>query len=469
MKLLEYIKGNRRGREAQRIEQEAMRDPLLGDAIEGFDKVSGDHDEALERLSRRIAERAGADGDGGGGRAVVRTDLADRRRRRIRNWSVAAGAVVLVAATTGTLFWVMNQDPFGEQTVAHETHRKGPADYETPISLPSAVMSEEETAHMETPEPDKEVKAKTVVRQQQPMPADFINIVPNEQIDETADVDFPDYSQDFAVDLPVMTEETVEDIPIYEAGQKAREERAAAAKLSDSAEDRSLTAKLAGRVAGVNTVDAENMPDSLRGKIRIRGTRNAQPANKVLGQVVDAATGQPLPGATVVKEGSKEGAVTGDRGIFVLPETTADDNLIANYLGYETQTVAADTSGMMLIAMAPSRLAMDEVVVVGYGTQKKSSRTGSVMGGIEKAAPAVDTTTTPIFRNYLAEERTRLAENGLTGSAVIEFEIDKNGRPRNIKVAESTSREAAQQARDIVRNGPDWVLRFGKKRITIVF
>jgi hypothetical protein len=54
MNLLSYIQGNRKGKEAHRIEKEAMRDPFLADAIEGFDTVKADHTQRISHIRRRI-------------------------------------------------------------------------------------------------------------------------------------------------------------------------------------------------------------------------------------------------------------------------------------------------------------------------------------------------------------------------------------------------------------------------------
>ena len=54
MQLKKYIKGNRRGKEANRLEREAMNDPFLQDALDGFDAVPGNHAEIIERLSLKV-------------------------------------------------------------------------------------------------------------------------------------------------------------------------------------------------------------------------------------------------------------------------------------------------------------------------------------------------------------------------------------------------------------------------------
>ena len=55
MNLLSYIQGNRKGKEAHRIEKEAMRDPFLADALEGFDTVKADHIERISHLRSHIS------------------------------------------------------------------------------------------------------------------------------------------------------------------------------------------------------------------------------------------------------------------------------------------------------------------------------------------------------------------------------------------------------------------------------
>ena len=55
MKLKDYIQGKRHGKEANRLEREAMNDPFLNDAIDGFDSVEGDHLSVIAELEKQIA------------------------------------------------------------------------------------------------------------------------------------------------------------------------------------------------------------------------------------------------------------------------------------------------------------------------------------------------------------------------------------------------------------------------------
>ncbi|MDR0510846.1 MAG: TonB family protein [Rikenellaceae bacterium] len=113
--LLEYIRSDRRGPKAHRIELEAMGDALLHSAIEGLDAVDGDHEQAIERLRQRIGERVATVS----GRAVAeqrgyvttgRSRAPRPLRRRVARWSFAAG-LLLCVATAGLLLYLRDETP----------------------------------------------------------------------------------------------------------------------------------------------------------------------------------------------------------------------------------------------------------------------------------------------------------------------------------------------------------------------
>lgn len=102
----------------------------------------------------------------------------------------------------------------------------------------------------------------------------------------------------------------------------------------------------------------------------------AQQAGVCKGIVKDSA-GEPLIGASVVVKGSKMGTVTGIDGDFALNKVNKGDVLVISYLGYNA--VEVKWNGQPLnVTMNSDAQALDELVVVGYGVQKKSSMTASV-------------------------------------------------------------------------------------------
>lgn len=105
-------------------------------------------------------------------------------------------------------------------------------------------------------------------------------------------------------------------------------------------------------------------------------THVVQQAETVKGTVLDS-NGEPIIGATVIVKGnSKIGSITDLDGNFTL-NVNPGTEIEISYIGYKTQTLKA-TAGNMKVTLAEDDKTLNEVVVVGYGVQKKSDVTGSV-------------------------------------------------------------------------------------------
>ena len=96
---------------------------------------------------------------------------------------------------------------------------------------------------------------------------------------------------------------------------------------------------------------------------------------KVSGTVLSQEDGQPIIGAAVKVDGTSTGMLTDVNGRFSLTLPEGKKSLTISYLGYETKTVQAKNG--MRVFLKTDAAALDEVVVVAYGTTKKSSFTGS--------------------------------------------------------------------------------------------
>lgn len=98
---------------------------------------------------------------------------------------------------------------------------------------------------------------------------------------------------------------------------------------------------------------------------------------KVQGKVVDAM-GEPVIGASILEKGTTNGVITGIDGDFILNVTSSKSVIVVSFVGYETiELPATDTKLQNLVLKEDAEL-LDEVVVVGYGVQKKATLTGSV-------------------------------------------------------------------------------------------
>lgn len=96
----------------------------------------------------------------------------------------------------------------------------------------------------------------------------------------------------------------------------------------------------------------------------------------ITGKVVDE-TGASLPGATVKIKGTDKAVVTDVNGTYSITAATGS-TLVFSYVGYATQEITVGESNVIDVAMSPEVTEMSEVVVIGYGVQKKSLVTGAI-------------------------------------------------------------------------------------------
>jgi len=98
---------------------------------------------------------------------------------------------------------------------------------------------------------------------------------------------------------------------------------------------------------------------------------------KVTGKVVDA-TGEPIIGASVLVKGTSTGTVTDFDGNFTIANVPQNATLVFSYVGYRTQNIAVSGKSAIDVTLEEDKQLLDEVVVVGYGVQRKSDVTGAL-------------------------------------------------------------------------------------------
>jgi TonB-linked SusC/RagA family outer membrane protein len=101
-------------------------------------------------------------------------------------------------------------------------------------------------------------------------------------------------------------------------------------------------------------------------------------AQQVGGTVTDASSGETLPGVNVLVEGTTTGTSTNADGRYELNVPSLQDTLIFTYIGYQRAEVSISGQGNLNVQLQPEAIMGEEMVVVGYGTQKKSDLTGSI-------------------------------------------------------------------------------------------
>ncbi|MGQ7871384.1 TonB-dependent receptor [Sunxiuqinia sp. sy24] len=102
-----------------------------------------------------------------------------------------------------------------------------------------------------------------------------------------------------------------------------------------------------------------------------------QQKRKISGTITDSS-GQPLPGVTVLVKGTTQGTVTDFDGNYSIDDVSVSGTLVFSFVGMRTQEVVVGNQSTINVTMDDDAIGLEEVVAVGYGTQKKVSLTGSV-------------------------------------------------------------------------------------------
>jgi TonB-linked SusC/RagA family outer membrane protein len=135
----------------------------------------------------------------------------------------------------------------------------------------------------------------------------------------------------------------------------------------------------------------------------------------VSGTVTDAL-GQPLPGATVLEEGTTNGTVTNNNGVFTI-NVPGNATLSISFVGMRTQRVAVNSRSQIDIRMEEETIGLDEVVAIGYGTQSRRTITTSITRvSNEKIEDVAVSSISTALQGKAAGVRVYQSEGGMPGS-----------------------------------------------------
>jgi TonB-linked SusC/RagA family outer membrane protein len=104
----------------------------------------------------------------------------------------------------------------------------------------------------------------------------------------------------------------------------------------------------------------------------------------VTGRVTSAATGESLPGVNIIEKGTQNGAVTNIDGTYTLDVSGEDAVLVFSFIGYLSEEITVGNQTAIDMQLVEDIQKLDEVVVIGYGTQKRSDLTGAVVSVSEE-------------------------------------------------------------------------------------
>lgn len=363
MNFKEYIQGERHGKKANQWERQAMEDPFLQDAIDGYDSVEGDHLSVIEKLEK---------------------DVSPTQKRTSRpQWIWAAAAVIVLLIGIPLLL----RPPGTKEVVTIASTEKEQLKNEI---APAAALK------------------------------DSVLVADN------------------SVQPPVVVEESAESIETV-------------AEITVNEE-----------------IPANTAPRDVTTEQDLWGSKENSDQLLASGRVVDE-TGEPLTGVTILLRNSSLGTVTDIDGRFRLNiPANADSTLLASFIGMKQEEIPVKED-LGDITLQSDDLALNEVVIVGYGVQKKSTIVGSTTGidSIAKRGSAGSTdsvatdTNSPVFGKkeftaYFEEHYDKKICGGQPVAFVVTFFVDSYGHPGSIQINENNCPAMVTEIKRLLLGSPPW-------------
>ena len=414
MKLLDYIRGLRKGKEAHRLEKESMQDPFLADAMDGYNQVEGNHEQRIEKLRMQVSAHS-----------------AKKKSTYAITWSIAACLIIGFGISSYFLF--LKKSMTDEVFIAEESVSIKLAE---PAAPPTPAIPATPTVPAT---PQKEIALATTKVKTDSTPISEITARQADKKDMIAEIQTTSQPQGAPVAAVPMMEEVSEE-----------------------------TAALQEVVATIDTFESESDK-----KMKLAKVATILPQNNMIKGRVTDGKGEPLIGASVTYKGTNIGTITNMNGEFSLVKKDDKKRLTAQFIGYDPVEIRVDTSRTMLIAMNENKQALNEVVVVGYGAKKNKKSTTLGSDAKVKEQTEKEITLQPVigkrsYQKYLKEHLVRPTDEKcaqVKGKVVLTFLINKEGRPFYIKVKESLCESADKEAIRLIQEGPDWI--YGNKLVEV--
>jgi hypothetical protein len=388
---LDYIYNRMTPQNRNALEKQLQRDAFAEDAAEGLsiadeDRVRKD----ISMLQQRITGK--------------------KKNRKQPLWIAVAAAIALLIVSSITFLAVekINKDA-RERRLGYE-----------------AVKAPQETIVYPTPaEPLEKTSSEVIIPAGKP-------ILPKVAVDPL--------QRPIQEEVMVEAEQIYEDIPVMDFDI---EEFMISVK-----EDRSFQAELSSEIQVHVPVQGDRSMDVVPQLAERKAPGESHYTLK--GKIVDSEDGTALPGVTVTIKGTSKGTVTDMHGNFALDiPRDGETILVASFIGMHTEEFTAREFNEVL-AMAPDITTLSELIVIGYGTARKSEE--------YKYTPAEPMGGFINYQKYLNVNAT-LPENSNIKKAVVvlNFTITNRGEPTDFTVVRSPNEEFTQKAIELIRTGPAWI------------
>jgi hypothetical protein len=400
-----YLSGELDAKDMHELERQALDDPFLMDALEGYEGNNQNQQANLDALNNQLQQR-----------------IAQNKQRSL--WpAIAIAASVLLVMTIGGL-WLFHDTNslrqgsgriLSDRVVITKTIRKPRIPVlknSPPVNVNPTVLKPAHSHHLP-------------VRQQ--------ISAGNEVLADQMEKSFSDTSY--------LGDTRVTKLPVKDSAPKANmlsevvvigygtQKRTSVTGSVSAINPAPLQKSVQGRASGVSIADkVEKSSDS--SKVRL-----------IAGQVLSKSDGMPLPGVSVYVLGKNKGVLTDAQGHFSI-QATKKDELTFTYIGFKQERVKVKEKDSLKVLLDESQMALAEVVVVPANGQEN----------IKKAHPAAGWES---FKRYLKEKAH--SPDSKTGTVRLTFIVNPDNSLSNFKITKSLSFIADRQAIELIKQGPSWI------------
>jgi TonB family protein len=415
-----YLNGQLDATAMHKLEREALDDPFLMDALEGYEATGKDQQPNIAELSGRLQQRT-----------------QEKKGRVIawRAWSIAAS--ILLVLTIGGLWMRKTSSPspvLKRQTADVALDNKAKEALKDSVSLQKPVIPAAPVLAQYNKKPAALKPAKPGAKsiyQQEISAAD--NATPVTGSVGNAPPVIAETKAEYDKNTSMLSEVVVNN---YTQNKKADTTMltfgsSAPPKTIGGLNNPFNAKKIQGRVEGLKIEPTDPK------------THSAIDLARYAGIIISKDDGMPLIGAAIRVKGTNRSTVTDTKGYFALPASAPGDKetLDIAYIGYQNTQVSAKAGDSLKVALKPYEGSLSEVVVV------KGDELAYVAAHPEKGWSD--------FKKYLKTNAT--LPDGTTGTVTVTFTVNADGSLSDMKIKKSLNTIADQKAMELLKTGPDWI------------
>jgi TonB family protein len=423
-----YLRGELTPAEMHALEQKALRDPFLADALEGAEHAGADNFSVdLLLLQKSIKEKA---------KKKKRTKIISLNIPNLY-MSVAAGLLILVACTYVIVISIdqrRQSEMLALNNQQMEMLSQKSADSLT-VVMPKGLQKE------------TRVRSPRVNRVTTPYtgPAAGGIATTSRPTEATGDAAMQPVVSGSSAPSEIEVEAELSEAPVIVKNEDDAELKKEVAKTTAIYKDDVNDSR--------PTESRKRKRDSVSRSAPASGIAEDKLVSEIIrGSVVDDM-GTPMPGVNVMLKGTNVGTVTGVDGNFQITIPPGSDVLVFNFIGYvSSEEKISDTD--IKVAMKPDVQALSEVVVVGYG----------VSGGNADPEPETFEMAEPTggrkeFNKYLEEQQQypqQALDNKIEGRVTVEFTVLQSGNLDGFKIIKSLGYGCDEEVIRLIKEGPKW-------------